>query len=70
VQDRRLAITKKWIDDDCMPTGENGRGAPEVLFGLRHFFICGGLECIDELAGWGLPIRKIKEKSNEGYTEG
>jgi hypothetical protein len=50
-----------------MPTGKTGRSSIEITFALHNFFYGGGLEGVAELAGWSLPIKRIKEKSNEPY---
>jgi hypothetical protein len=69
VLDRRIAVTSRWLDADCRPTGGIGRGSVEITSSLRHFFFEGGLEDVAELAGWdGLPLEKIKKKSNEPYA--
>jgi hypothetical protein len=68
VHDRRLAVTHRLLDEECMPTGSNARrDALEITFGLRYFFFDGGLEAIAEEAGFKLPLQRIKEKSSEPY---
>ena len=72
VQARRLAVTHSLIDENCrMLSGANlKRGdAAEITCGLRAFFVLGGLEGLSDVAGFNLPIEKIKEKSCERYDK-
>ena len=70
VHDRRLAVTHHLIDENCRPIRPfkgKRKDRLEVTTGLREFFFCGGLECISDSAGFALPIKEIKEKSNEPF---
>ena len=69
VHDRRLAVTHNLIDEKCMPTGVRRRDSNELLYGLRGFFLEGGLEMLIEESGFKLPVKRIKEKSSEPYEK-
>ena len=68
VHDRRKAVTDKLLDKDCNLIRPLGRGEAEMVSNLKPFFLSGGLEAAAEVAGFGLPIEKIRRKSNEPYN--
>lgn len=67
VHDRRKAVTDGLLDKECNPTRPLGRGEAERLANLKPFFKSGGLEIAAEVAGFGLPLEKIRRISNEPY---
>ena len=67
VHDRRKAVTDGLLDENCNPIRPLSRGEAERLTNLKPFFLSGGLESAAEVAGFGLPIERIRRKSNEPY---
>ena len=67
VHDRRKAVTDGLLDKECNPIRPLDRGEAERLANLKYFLLEGGLEIAAEVAGFGLPIEKIRRISNEPY---
>ena len=67
VHDRRKAVTDGLLDKECNPIRHLDRGEAERIANLKSFLLEGGLEIAAEVAGFGLPIEKIRRISNEPY---
>ena len=68
VQDRRLAVTRGLIDCDSQKKNKELAGKDaDIVSSLDYFFHKGGIELIDTVAGFDLPIDKIKRRSGERF---
>jgi hypothetical protein len=68
VHDRRKAVTEHLIDDNCNPIRPLDCRESEMVVNLKPFFHMGGLESAVDVAGFGLPIERIRRISNEPYV--
>lgn len=65
VLDRRTAITRGLVKIDGIPARSLNSKEAELCYGLNYFFEKDGIRFVSEIAGFDLPITKIKERSKE-----
>lgn len=65
VLDRRTAITRGLVKVDGIPARSLNSKEAELCYGLNYFFEKDGIRFVSDIAGFALPITKIKERSKE-----